>query len=63
MAYGKKGAPGAIPPNAWLEFDIVRVAARCVRVHARDAWRRARLSAHARCLFSAAAQELVNVLG
>jgi FK506-binding nuclear protein len=22
MAYGKKGAPGAIPPNAWLEFDI-----------------------------------------
>jgi hypothetical protein len=45
MAYGKKGAPGAIPPNAWLEFDIVRRAARCVRVHARDAWRRARLSA------------------
>ena len=22
MGYGKKGAPGAIPPNAWLEFDI-----------------------------------------
>ena len=35
MAYGKKGAPGAIPPNAWLIFDIVRCGARraAVRWH------------------------------
>ena len=27
MGYGKKGAPGTIPPSAWLEFDRARSSA------------------------------------
>jgi FK506-binding nuclear protein len=66
MAYGKKGAPGAIPPNAWLEFDIVRAAH--ALLHAAPA--RCALFAKvliACCAFPSlllcAAQELVNVVG
>jgi hypothetical protein len=69
MAYGKKGMPGAIPPNSWLEFDIVRACARRAarrRPALRGVRAKGAATLHASadaCCARAAPQELVGVQG